>query len=99
LPTIFWLDDRTYRVDQSDSVAVSETEDGILQAFLGHPTLNLKALAKRAGKDESHVKIALGRLRKKWNGLLADAIYCPGRGGKGQGYRANVVDMRPAKDE
>jgi hypothetical protein len=93
-PTIYWLGDRTYRVGESDPVPVNESEDAILQAFLGHPTLDLKALARRSNLDANHVRITLGRLRKKWDGLFVRAIFCPGKGGKGKGYRATVLDAR-----
>jgi hypothetical protein len=94
-PTIYWLGDRTYRVDDSEPVAVSETDDGLLQAFLGHPVLDKPLLAKRSGVGKDQISTVMKRFGKKHKGLFAKAVFCPGRGGKGQGYRVNVIDARP----
>jgi hypothetical protein len=91
-PTIHWLGDRLYRVGSREQI-VNDTEDALLQAFLGQPTLDLRGLVRRTNLDRGHLRIALGRLRKKWGGMFAGAVHCPGR--KGSGYHARVVDARP----
>jgi hypothetical protein len=93
---IYWLDDRTYRVGDSDPVYVEETEDDLLQAFLERPVMDLPLLAEVSGVPREQIAGALKRLRNKYGGLFKHAIHCPGRRGQG-GYRANVVDRRPGK--
>jgi len=97
MPTIYYHGDRTYSVGQSQPYPVGDTEDCLLQAFIGRHVLDKPALADRSGVEKDNIPTALKRLKQKHNGLFATAIYCPGPTGKGQGYRANVVDARPGK--
>jgi hypothetical protein len=93
-PPIYWLDDRTYRVGNSQTVPVHGNYDCLLRAFLNRPVLDLPALVERSGLDRDHIITILGRLTRIHDGLFAPAILRPGRGGKGQGYRATVIDAR-----
>jgi hypothetical protein len=95
--TIYWLCDQTYRVGGSEPIYVDEQDDCLLRAFIGHPVLNKPALVERSGIENSRVVTALNRLTKKYHGVFAAAIRRPGKRGQG-GYRAIVVDARPATE-
>jgi hypothetical protein len=94
-PPIYWREERLYQVEGHDPVPVTDTEDNLLQAFIGYPVLDKPALANRSGIPAKQISTSLKRLRENHAGIFAKAINMPGKRGKGKGYRATVIDARP----
>ena len=86
-PVIYSLGESAYRVGNGRPVSVKENEDAVLEAFLEMPVMTSAVLKSRSGNPDA--PIVLNRLRKRYQGIFAPAIDCPGVPGKG-GYAATV---------
>jgi hypothetical protein len=80
-----------YTIGKHRPIAVTPTEDAVLQAFLDTPTMTdptLKAKTKQADPGK-----VLRRLRTKYDGIFAPAITTPG--GKSQGgYHVQITSKQ-----
>ena len=86
-PTIIFLGNRTYRVDDGDPVVIDMNEDNVLQAFLKSPALLLAMLIDKSGVPNAQ-KI-LSNLTTKYNRRFAPAIRLPGGKARG-GYHVRI---------
>jgi hypothetical protein len=89
--TILALGERVYQIGDSDLFHLTDNEDSILQAFLeqGPGTMDQPTLDNRSGITDA-AKI-LRKLQKRYGGIFAPAITCPGRKGRG-GYHVRITD-------
>jgi hypothetical protein len=94
-PSIHYLGERNFRVDNGAVWCVSEREAWLLQAFIGKPALDVPQLATISGLDAIVIPTVVRNLRSKtkYGGAFRDALIPPGGKGRG-GYRANVLDAR-----
>jgi hypothetical protein len=83
---------RQYRIGKCRPLAVTPTEDAVLQAFLDSPAMNDPTLKAKTKQDEPGK--VLRRLRTKYDGIFAPAIDTPGGNGKG-GYHVRITS-KPA---
>jgi hypothetical protein len=81
------LDDGRYGIGDADPVTVTDIEDSVLQAFLSAPSMSAPQLVTKISDDRA--PRVLGRLRKKYGGIFAPAIRCPGKKGQG-GYSVRI---------
>jgi hypothetical protein len=87
------LGDRQYRLEgHAEIVAVSITEDNLLQAFIGRPAMMKKELQARSGLKEKAAAIFL-RMQKRYASTIGRGMTAPHGRGKG-GYRAMVRKVR-----
>ena len=86
---IIALGGRRYRIGTHSPFTVEENEDTVLQALLEAPdhTLDKPGLISAAGIENAPT--VLSRLRRKYGGILAPAIRCPGHRGGG-GYHVAI---------
>jgi hypothetical protein len=84
---------RQYAIGKHDAIAVTRTEDVVLQAFLVTPAMTDPTLKAKTNEDDPG-KI-LRRLRKKYKGIFAAAITTPGKKSNG-GYRVRITS-KPAE--
>jgi hypothetical protein len=89
-PTIVSLGKRSYQAEGGEPQVVNESEDAVLQSFIGRPAMSDSQLIAASGYD--HAGRILRRLATKYAGRFALAIRLPGGKSRG-GYHVNV---RPA---
>jgi hypothetical protein len=85
--TIIYHGNGTYSIGD-DTLRLTESEDCVLQAFLDYPAMAKDQLIANSGFDKA-VDV-LRSLRKKHNGVFAEAITMPGARGRG-GYRVRIA--------
>jgi hypothetical protein len=90
---IDYLGDRQYKPsNRTNPQTLTEREDNVLQAFLGHTSMDLATLKELSGEQDA-ARI-LKRLTRNYGGAFAPSIRLPGGKGKG-GYSVQVNDKRP----
>jgi len=85
--TIRALGNKLYQVSGHEPRQVSDRENNVLQAFVRQPVMDQSTLVRVSGEDNA-AKM-LRNLRRKHDGMWAEAIHLPGRKGRG-GYRVHV---------
>jgi hypothetical protein len=83
---------RQYRIGKTRPLAVTPTEDAVLQAFLDTPAMNDPTLKAKTKQDDPGK--VLRRLQTKYDGIFAPAIDTPGGKVKG-GYHVRITS-KPA---
>jgi hypothetical protein len=91
-PVILSLGNRQYRIGAHAPCTVQDAEDRVLQAFVGRPTMDTRALKCLAPEILDPGKV-LRTLCIRYDSRFAPAITLPGRKGKG-GYHV-AVKARP----
>jgi hypothetical protein len=91
--TIISLGKGCYRIGDSRPYRVTDSEDGVLSAFLKYPAMEEQELDERSGFSRS--RDILRDLESKYDGKFAPAIHRPGGKGKG-GYHVSIrVEKMP----